>query len=108
MMSFVVRVSVVLLLGDAQAARDLDQDTLERRRIVLGQDHPETLKSASNLAADLRALGETQAARDLDQDTLERRRHVLGHHHPDTLKSASNLAADLRALGEAADGPQGR
>jgi hypothetical protein len=41
-----------------EAARDLDQDTLDRRRRVLGQDHPDTLASASNLATDLRALGE--------------------------------------------------
>ena len=41
-----------------QAARDLDQDTLDRRRRVLGEDHPGTLRSAANLAADLRALDE--------------------------------------------------
>jgi hypothetical protein len=40
-----------------QAARDLDQDTLDRRRRVLGEDHPHTLSSANNLAADLRELG---------------------------------------------------
>jgi hypothetical protein len=45
-------------LGEIQAARDLDQDTLVRRRQVLGEDHPDTLASASNLAADLRAMGE--------------------------------------------------
>jgi hypothetical protein len=61
------------------------------------------LWSASNLAADLRALGEVQAACDLDQDTLARRRQVLGPDHPDTLRSEGNLAADLRALGEADD-----
>jgi hypothetical protein len=72
---------------------------------VLGQDHPDTLRSANNLAADLRALDETQAARDLDEDTLARRRRVLGQDHPDTLRSASNLAADLRALGETEDRP---
>ena len=43
-------------LGDALAARDLDQDTLARRRRVLGEDHPETLLSADNLAADLSAM----------------------------------------------------
>ena len=93
------------MLGDARAARDLDQDTLECRRRVLGHDHPDTLKSASNLAADLRALGEARAARDLDEDTLERRRRVLGQEHPDTLSSAHNLALDLPAPGRAADGP---
>ena len=40
-----------------QAARDLDQDTLDRCRRVLGPDHPDTLASATGLAADLRALG---------------------------------------------------
>ena len=88
-----------------QAARDLDHDTLARRRRILGHDHPDTLHSADNLAIDLRALGEVQAARDLDHDTLDRRRRVLGHDHPDTLASAANLATDLRALGEADDGP---
>jgi hypothetical protein len=66
---------------------------------VLGDNHPDTLTSASRLAADLRELGEYQQARALDQDTLARRRRVLGNHHPDTLISANNLAADLRALG---------
>ena len=86
-----------------QAARDLDQDTLERRRQMLGENHPSTLASANRLATDLRLLGEVQAARDLDQDTLERRRQVLGENHPDTLASASNLALDLRALRKADD-----
>jgi Tetratricopeptide repeat len=47
-------------------ARDLDQDTLDRRGRVLGADHPDTLRSASCLAGDLRGLGEVQAARDLE------------------------------------------
>jgi Tetratricopeptide repeat len=47
-------------LGEVQAARDLDQDTLDRRRRVLGEDHPDTLASARDLAADLRALDETR------------------------------------------------
>ena len=87
-------------LGEYQAARELDEDTLARYRRVLGDDHPDTLASANNLAADLRNLGEHQAARELDEDTLARRRRVLGDDHPDTLASANNLAVDLRDLGE--------
>ena len=93
-------------LGEVQAARDLDQDTLDRRRRVLGEDHPDTLASASNLAADLRELGEVQAARDLDQDTLDRRRRVLGEDHPDTLASANNLAARPARPGRGAGRPR--
>jgi hypothetical protein len=63
---------------------------------VLGADHPDTLTSAHNLAADLRELGECQQARALDEDTLARRSRVLGADHPDTLTSGHNLAADLR------------
>ena len=72
---------------------------------MLGEDHPDTLDSAGNLAADLRDLGEYEAARELDEDTLARRRRVLGEDHPDTLDSANNLAVDLRALNVARDDP---
>ena len=41
-----------------QQARALDEEALARRRRVLGDDHPDTLSSANNLAADLRAPGE--------------------------------------------------
>ena len=71
----------------------------------VGHDHPDTLRSATNLAHDLRELGELRAARDLDQNTLDRRRRILGHDHPDTLASAANLATDLRALGETDEAP---
>jgi hypothetical protein len=40
------------------AARELNEDTLARRRRILGEDHPDTLASANNLAIDLRALDE--------------------------------------------------
>ena len=38
---------------------ELGEDTLARRRRVLGEDHPGILVIASSLAIDLRALGET-------------------------------------------------
>jgi hypothetical protein len=61
-------------LGEHRAARELDEDTLARRRRVLGQDHPDTLSSAGSLASDLRALGEHRAARELDEEIETRRR----------------------------------
>jgi Tetratricopeptide repeat len=114
--------------GDSRAQVQLDEDTLARRRRVLGEDHPDTLAAASNLAISLRAvgghpdtltsafhlaadlaeLGEYQAAKELNEDILDRRRRVLGDRHPDTMGSAafalilSGLAADpkTRALME--------
>ncbi len=87
-------------MGHYAEARDLDQDTLDRRHRALGENDPRTLATAIYLAGDLRALGEVQAARDLDQDTLDRRRRALGENDPRTLATANNLAIDLRALGE--------
>ena len=47
-------------LGELQAARDLDEDTLDRSRRVMGEDHPCTLIFASQLARDLRDLGQAE------------------------------------------------
>jgi hypothetical protein len=87
-------------LGDHQTACDLAKDALARRRQVLGDDHPATLRSADNLAIILRAMGQYQAARELDEDTLGRRRRVLGDDHRDTIRSAENVAADPRPPSE--------
>ena len=76
-------------VGQHQAARELAEDTLARRRRVLGEDHPDTLTSAFILAAELSELGEYRAAKELNEDTLARRRRVLGEDHPDTLASAA-------------------
>ena len=80
--------------------------TYDVRRDKFGDDHPDTLTSASNLALNLWWLGEYQRARALDEDTLTRRRRILGEDAPDTLTSASQLATDLYwSLG---DNPQAR
>ena len=86
-------------------ARHLAEDTLARRRRILGDDHPDTLSSANNLARVLRALGEVGQACRLADDTLTRRREVLGTDHPSTLSSANNLVVDLAALGDHTPSP---
>ena len=83
-----------------QQARELDEDTLNRRRRVLGPDHSNTLTSANKLALDLHVLGEVEAARELNEDTLKRCRRVLGPDHPYTFSSVSSLARNLHVLGE--------
>ncbi|WP_405566925.1 tetratricopeptide repeat protein [Streptomyces sp. NBC_01167] len=69
----------------------MTEDLLERQRRVLGDDHPDTLRAAANLAVDLAASGEVEAARALGEDTLERQRRVLGEDHPNTLRTAGIL-----------------
>ncbi|MGV9249791.1 tetratricopeptide repeat protein, partial [Streptomyces sp. NPDC003710] len=88
-------------LGQSEEARTLGEDTLTRRRRVLGEDHPDTLITASNLAVRLAALGQSEEARTLGEDTLTRRRRVLGEDHPDTLTTARFL----EQLGAAREDP---
>jgi tetratricopeptide (TPR) repeat protein len=85
----------LLIRGEPHAALAPYERTYNVRRDKFGDDHPDTLTSASNLALNLWWLGEYQRARDLDEDTLTRRRRILGEDHPDTLTSASQLASDL-------------
>jgi tetratricopeptide (TPR) repeat protein len=85
--------------GEPQAALAPYEHAYDVRRAIFGDDHPDTLTSASNLALNLWWLGEYQRARTVDEDTLARRRRILGEDHPDTLTSASQLATDLYLLG---------
>jgi tetratricopeptide repeat protein len=61
----------------------------------LGDDHPDTLTSAGNLAGVLFHLGERQQARELAEDTLARQRRALGDDHPSTLQTAYNVTVVL-------------
>ena len=81
-------------------AREISEDTLNRRRRILGENHPDTLVSQNQLAFQLGFLGEHGAARDLAKNALDRFRRVLGPDHAYTLTTASNLAIQLRRLGE--------
>jgi hypothetical protein len=69
-------------------------------RRVLGDEHPDTLRSAHILAVALRELGQYEQSRQLAEDTLTRMRRVLGDEHPETLRAGHNLAAVLAILGE--------
>jgi tetratricopeptide (TPR) repeat protein len=92
--------SYLLGRGEFQAALAVYKRAYDARRKEFGDDHPDTLTSASNLAFALWALGEFKRARALDEYTLSRRRRVLGEDHPDTLTSASQLAHGLFGLGD--------
>ncbi|MGA5135781.1 FxSxx-COOH system tetratricopeptide repeat protein, partial [Streptomyces azureus] len=90
-------------LGDYAKGHLIIEDTLVRRRRVLGEDHPDTLHSANDASTNLSYLGEHAEARRMQEDVLARRGRVLGEDHPDTLTSAGNLASALNALGEHAE-----
>jgi hypothetical protein len=61
------------VLGDLAGARDLHQRTYDARRRVLGEDHPDTLTSATSLAVTLQDLGDRGAAIALLSQVVRRR-----------------------------------
>ncbi len=95
------------LLAEAEQARILGQDTLERCTRVFGLDHVVTLTSATGLTLALIDLGEAEQAATLGQDTLERCRRVFGPDHPMTLwlPQAASCGQLLLGGGAAADHP---
>src|SRR5229473_3260118 len=88
---------VYLNLGLFSRAKDLEQQSLEIRRRVLGPEHPDTINSMNNLEVCLIYLGRYPEAEKLGRETLDLRRRVLGPEHPQTLNSMSNLAGVLSA-----------
>ena len=89
-------------LGDAAAARSLQEQVLAISRRVLGEEHPDTLVTMNNLATSLKQLDDAAAARTLEEQVLAIRIRVLGEEHPSTLTTMNNLAASLWQLGDAA------
>jgi hypothetical protein len=68
--------------GEPATARPLFERAWDLRRSRVGDDHHETLESASHLAFDLCVLGHYEQARQLGEDTLSRCRRALGDDHP--------------------------
>jgi hypothetical protein len=87
------------LVGDPFRARDLDQETLNRRQVVLGPEHPQTLHSAAMLARDLREAGDYQASTELLERTYQQYLSVLGEDFVDTLRTGKSFAVSLRKMG---------
>jgi hypothetical protein len=86
--------------GEPRSALPLLERVHVLRSQQLGDDHPDSLAAANNLALGLRRVGNYRAGRALHEDTLARRRRLLGDDHPDTLTSAHNLAFHLYHDGE--------
>ncbi|KAJ7697133.1 P-loop containing nucleoside triphosphate hydrolase protein [Mycena olivaceomarginata] len=86
-------------LGRFKEAEHLDAMVLEKRKQLLGADHPNTLGAMANLAATYRQLGRYKEAEPLESTVLEKQKQLLGADHPDTLQALANLAATYRQLG---------
>jgi len=73
--------------------------TLAAQKRVLGEEHPDTLRTMNNLAIFYRGENQNDKALAMGERTLELRRRVLGDSHPDTLMSMAILALLDQTMG---------
>jgi len=78
-------------LGKYTAAKPHLERALELRRGQFGGEHPDTLRSMTNLASQYMKQFGFKEAEPLYAKVLEIRRRVLGEEHPDTLSSMSSM-----------------
>ncbi|KAF5258408.1 hypothetical protein FOXYS1_11026 [Fusarium oxysporum] len=77
----------------------VDNRAWDLRREVLGEKHPDTIRSMASLAATYHAQGRYDEDEEISVKVLELRRRVLGEKHPDTIESMADLAATYNAQG---------
>jgi eukaryotic-like serine/threonine-protein kinase len=90
-------------IGLYEAAFPLQESSLVTRRRVLGEEHPDTLSSISNMGTLLRAQGKLDQAEPYLLESLDKARRVLGEEHLDTLISINNMGFLLESQGRIAE-----
>ncbi|KAJ7473297.1 hypothetical protein FB451DRAFT_1035876 [Mycena latifolia] len=91
---------VYVLAGKPEKAQELEVKVLEKRRTLLGDNHPDTLEAMYWLGWTYQDTGKLKEAEKIGDVVLKKRRDVLGDEHPDTLDAMSNLANIYSSLGK--------
>ncbi|KAJ7713112.1 hypothetical protein B0H16DRAFT_1622812 [Mycena metata] len=87
-------------MSEFQKAEELEVPVLEKRRKLLGVDHPDTLRAMANLASTHYTLGDLNKALGLGVEVLQKRRQLLGDKHPHTIHAMENLVKTYQKLGK--------
>ena len=90
-----VRGQALYGLGDWEEAAVINEEVLEGKRALLGEEHPHTLLTANNLAVIYSNHGETGKAVQRQKEILKATRKVMGESHPNTLMAMNNLSTSL-------------
>ncbi|KAM0425990.1 hypothetical protein ACHAPT_008619 [Fusarium lateritium] len=77
----------------------VDGRALQLRREVLGEKHPDTIRSMAELATTYHGQGRYDEAEGIYLKVLDLRREVLGEKHPDTIDSMASLATTYHNQG---------
>lgn len=95
---------VYINLGLFSRAKELQQQSLDIRRRVLGPENPDTLASMDDLAGALKESGQYVEAAKMFREEIDIERRVLGPENQQTLNAMNNLADDLRDDGHDEEG----
>ena len=76
-----------------------DTKAYEIQKRLLGEEHPDTLRSLHCIGDDYSKLGRHEEALMVDEKVYEARKRVLGEEHPDTLISLQSIGSDYSKLG---------
>ncbi|KAJ7448149.1 hypothetical protein FB451DRAFT_766280 [Mycena latifolia] len=86
--------------GMFSQAVELEKIVLNRRRELLGENHPDTLSTMANLAVSYSEMGQSPEAAELEKVVMNRQMELLGENHPDTLGTMGNLAIRYGQMGQ--------
>jgi len=98
--------------GLAVALREMDRmdeaealllDVLERQKRKLGEDHPDTVVTMSNLANLYQTVGRNAESEALNRTILDIRMRIGGEDDPSTLSALNNLANVVASQGHLAE-----
>ncbi|WP_432193498.1 FxSxx-COOH system tetratricopeptide repeat protein [Streptomyces sp. bgisy027] len=87
-------------LGEFEAGAELDARVHARALRLYGEDDPQTLYAAHNLAVSLRLTGEFAHALELDQRTHALKVRLFGSDHQQALVTQAGIAIDVRETGD--------
>jgi CHAT domain-containing protein len=82
--------------GKYKEAEEMGRRVLNEKEKVLGNEHPETLKSVNILAITLRSQGKYAEAEAMLRQALEGLEMIVGNQHPLTLTTRGRLALVLQ------------
>ncbi len=83
------------------AALPLQEEALQARRRLLGNEHVATIDSMNGLGNLLRSQGKLAEAEVVSREAMDTARRVLGNQHPLTLVTVHNVSFVLQAQGKA-------
>ncbi|KAJ7446588.1 hypothetical protein FB451DRAFT_1188678 [Mycena latifolia] len=91
---------VYLFAGKEKRAEELQFFVLEHRRIILGEDHPDTVEAMYWLAWTYRQIGKLQQSVALAEKVVEKWKEILGDTHLSTLNAVGNLVLGYWEIGK--------